>query len=100
MRKKIRHNTFGQKIKNGEKTILYELLPLPKDLSKKDISRSFSLFSKMIKNFPVDAINIPEVREETRSGVRQDAEIRKLAPHTVCSYLQKYTDIDFIINRP
>jgi 5,10-methylenetetrahydrofolate reductase len=97
--KKI-NTSFAEKIKKGKKAVLYELLPPPKHLSKKDINRSFSLFSKMIENFPVDAINIPEVREETRSGARQDLEIIKLEPRTVCSYLQKYTNIDFIINRP
>jgi 5,10-methylenetetrahydrofolate reductase len=98
MKKKF--TSFSEKVKNQQKVVMYELLPPPKDLSRKDLRRSFSLFSKMLHNYPVDAINIPEVREETRSGSRQGEEIIKLEPRTVCSYLQKHTDIDFIINRP
>jgi len=98
--KKNNKKLFAEKVKNGTKAVLYELLPPPKNLSKKDIERSFALFSSMIKNFPVDAINIPEVREETRSGSRQDQEILKLDPRKVCSHLQKHLEIDFIINKP
>jgi 5,10-methylenetetrahydrofolate reductase len=99
MRKKSKTASFAQKIKNGEHTILYELLPLPKSLSEEDLHRSFSLFSATINHYRVDAVNIPEVREETRSGTR-DTTIEKLEPRIVCSYLQKYTDCELIINRP
>ena len=99
MKKKSKQLTLKQKIERGEKTILYELLPLPKSLPEEDLHSSFSLFSATIKHFPVDAVNIPEVREEIRSGTR-DAAIEKLEPRTVCTYLQKYTDCELIINRP
>lgn len=101
MRKKRKNkNLFAEKVKNGAKTILYELLPLPQNLSAEDIDSSFSLFAEMIKTFPVDAINVPEVREETRSGTRQEEEIVKLEPRKVCSHLQKHIDIDFVVNKP
>jgi 5,10-methylenetetrahydrofolate reductase len=100
MKKKITNRSFAEKVRNGKKTILYELLPPPKQLSRQDIHRSLSLFADMVNNFSIDAINIPEVREETRSGSRPDAAILKLEPRTVCAYLQKYTNAEFVINRP
>jgi len=98
MKKKLK--SFAEKIKRGEKTVVYELLPPPKNLSRKDINRSFSLFAKILGKYPIDAINIPEVREESRNGVRSDTEIIKLEPRVVCSHLQKHTSVDFIINKP
>src|SRR5258708_1821852 len=99
MGKKGKTTSLTQKIKQGEKTILYELLPLPKSLPEDDLHRSFSLFSATIKHFPVDAVNIPEVREETRSGARNTT-IEKLEPRLMCSYLKKYTNCELIVNRP
>ena len=92
-------SSFIRKIKNGERTVMYELLPLPKSLTKEDIRRSLSLFSAMIAHYPVDIINIPEVMEETRGGKRE-ATIAKLEPRILCGYLQKYTDSEVVINRP
>jgi 5,10-methylenetetrahydrofolate reductase len=100
MSKSLKHLSFAEKIKKKEKAILYELLPPPKHLSQADLDRSFSLFSAMLKNFPVSAINIPEVREEKRHGSRTDAEIIKLEPRKVASYLQKYGISDIVVNRP
>lgn len=91
---------FAAKVRSGKKTIIYELLPPPKHLSHTDLERSFSLFSAMVKNFPIDAINVPEVREESRNGTRQDSQIVKLEPRKVCSLLRKYHVSEFIINRP
>ncbi|HSA83888.1 MAG TPA: mycobacterial-type methylenetetrahydrofolate reductase [Patescibacteria group bacterium] len=100
MKKRKVNKSFAEKVKNGERTVLYELLPPPQKLSRKDIHNSFSLFANMLKDSSVDAVNIPEVREETRSGDRPDSVIVKLEPRTVCSYLRKYTPHELVINRP
>jgi len=95
---KNKHASFAEKVQKGEKVVLYELLPFPTNLTKRDIAHSVSFVTAMVKNFPIDAINIPEVREETRNGTRQGTEISKLEPRIVASYLQN--DVDLIINRP
>jgi 5,10-methylenetetrahydrofolate reductase len=93
-------SSFAQKIRNKQKVILYELLPPPSHLSEVDLDTSISLFAKMLKKFPIDGINIPEVREEVRSGARSGTTVVKLEPREVCRYLQKYGINDLIINRP
>ncbi len=92
--------TFAQKVRRGEKVVLYEILPPPKNLSKADLQISFSLFAQILKNNPIDGVNLPEVREETRSGKRSTPELIKLEPRAVCSYLQKQGISNLIVNRP
>jgi 5,10-methylenetetrahydrofolate reductase len=99
MKKKI-YISFAEKIQKRKKTILYELLPPPKNLSSEDIETSLSFFAEMIKDFAIDCINIPEVREETRIGNRGSAEMIKLEPRIVCSYLQQHGIDNLIVNRP
>ncbi|MBI2074583.1 MAG: hypothetical protein HYT83_01955 [Candidatus Levybacteria bacterium] len=100
MKKNTIKKTFAQKIRRGDKTILYEFLPPPKNLSSQDIDKSISLFATILSKFPVDAINLPEVREETRNGIRISPALAKMEPRLVCPFLQKYGMWDLIINRP
>lgn len=100
MKKRINKKTFAEKIRTGEKTILYELLPPPANVSKKDIYESFSMFTNLLSSFPVDGINIPEVREEKRNGKRADNELSKMQPVNVCKHLRSFGRKDFIINKP
>lgn len=98
--KKKKRLSFSEKIRGRKKTILYELLPPPKYLSSLDIETSISIFASMLKDFPVDAVNIPEVHEETRSGLRDDKELIKLEPIELCKYLKVNGIKNIIINRP
>jgi 5,10-methylenetetrahydrofolate reductase len=93
-------NSFSEKVRQKRKTVLYELLPPPKNLSKKDIEKSISTFMSMISNLPIDGVNIPEVREEKRNGKRGATELIKLEPRIVASYIKKHKMTDLIINRP
>jgi len=95
-----RQLSFVQKVRQGEKTTLYELLPLPRHLSKRDLAYSLSFLTRMLADFSVDAVNIPEVREETRNGDRGEAEIKKMEPRVLGSYLQQYPVRHVIVNRP
>lgn len=95
-----KNKTFLEKILRGEKLILYELLPPPRDLSIPEIRNSLALFAQTIKKHPIDAINIPEIREETRAGRRNLPELVKIEPRTVCRYLQQFGVKNVIINRP
>lgn len=98
--KQSKKNLLAQKVRQRKKVILYEFLPPPKDLSKTDLEEAIKFFSKQINQFPVDAVNIPEVREETREGTRKQPKIIKLEPRVVCSILQKYEASSVIVNRP
>ena len=91
---------FKKKVRLSQKTIIYELMPPPKDLQKSDIESSISTFARITRRFPIDGINIPEVREETRNGKRKQFEIIKVEPKVIAKYLKIHSDIDIIINRP
>lgn len=102
MKKNIqkKKKTFAQKVRNGGKIVLYEFLPPPKNLLEKDLTSSLKIFSALVKEHGVDAINIPEVREEERSGKRNAPTMVKLEPRVVSSYFKKFDDCDVVINRP
>lgn len=100
MKQKKKKQSLSTKVKNGEKVILYEFLPPPISLSRKDLHTSIELFANVLPNYHVDAINIPEVREETRSGNRLEPSIVKIEPRVVCKHFQKYSNCDVIVNRP
>ena len=93
-------NKFAQKLRQGEKLVLYELLPPPQNLTKADLHKSFSLFADYFEKYSIDAVNIPEVREEVRNGMRKTTELVKLDPAIVSLYLQRYGVEDIIINKP
>lgn len=99
MKKKRVKKTFAQKVREGEKTVLYEFLPPPKALSKAHIDKSIALFSTMLNKFPVDGINLPEVLGETRNGAR-DSNLVKMEPRNICPFLRNYGRWELIINRP
>lgn len=98
--KQTRKLSFSDKIKQRKTSILYELLPPPQTITKEDIKISLALFSSIIRDFPIDGINIPEVREETREGNRMKQELIKLEPRTLCKYLREENLQNLIINRP
>ncbi len=99
-KKQKKRKTFAQKVRNHEKTVLYEFLPPPKNLLEKDLASSLKIFSALVREHAIDAINIPEVREEERSGKRNTPSMVKLEPRVVSSYFRKYNDCDVVINRP
>lgn len=92
--------SLSHKIRLGAKTILYELMPPPKGLPKKDLESSVITFSNIAQSLPIDAINIPEVREETRNGERVGSEIVKVEPKVIARYLKRESNMDIIINHP
>ncbi len=98
MKKKTK--TFAQKVRNKQKVILYEFLPPPKTLGTTETKISIKQFATILGSYNVDAINIPEVREETRSGKRSNPVLLKLEPRVVHAHLSKHASCDVIINRP
>ena len=96
---KKKRGSFVSKVRKGEKTILYELLPLPKKLTQKDLDTSLGLFARLLKEQQVDGINIPEVREEKREGDREDPEIAKLTPIEMAQALHRHVSQTVVLNR-
>ncbi len=93
-------NTFANKVRNGQKVIIYELVPPPKTKPQSDIQKSIALVTSQLTKLSVDAINIPEVLEEKRHGERNAKIIEKLDPVSVSKYIYDAGFTDIIINRP
>ena len=100
MGKKDKRISFSDRVRLGEKTVIYELMPPPKNLSKSDIDRSISIFSSVVQDLPIHGINIPEVREESRNGQRSETAVVKLEPKILAAQLKKEGISNLIINRP
>lgn len=92
--------SFSQKVKIGQKVILYEMVPPPVNTSKRDLESSMKLFCKVLGKYPVDAINLPEVREENRGGVRSESVLVKIEPRVVAQLIGKFGKQEVVINRP
>lgn len=93
-------NNFANKVRKGQKTILYELLPPPRKLPLEDLEISFDFFAKTLKKYSVDAVNIPEIIIEDTRRNRDDSILEKLEPINVVRYLYKNNISNVIINRP
>lgn len=92
--------SLAQKVRRNKKVILYEMVPPPANLPEKDLEDSMRLFSKILAKYPIDAINLPEVIEETREGDRTGQTVAKIEPRVICRYFQKYSSCEYIVNRP
>ncbi len=82
---------------------LFEVIPPPGDISHEDALASAQAIAELIQQLSdrVDALNIPEVRPESRSAPRPRNYIEKMPPRRFATYLKKVLppDIDIIINR-
>ena len=79
--------------------ILYELLPPPATATEKDKSAFFQIIDKVLSDIHVDAINIPEVREE--SGQTKDkgaATYQREDPRFFARELGNHLNIPVIVN--
>jgi 5,10-methylenetetrahydrofolate reductase len=85
------------KIENpAQPVILYELIP-PKLGAADELQQNLALIRELVGS--VDAINIPEIREETRQGVRRSNLPERIEPRVFAKAIQDGPGVDTIINR-
>src|SRR3989338_9024256 len=94
------NNSLGSQIGRMDYfPILYELLPPPAATSAKDKGSFFQVIDKVLGNVHVEAVNIPEVREESgRAKEKAVATFRREDPRFFAKELLDHLKIPVIIN--
>ncbi|MBI2816469.1 MAG: hypothetical protein HYX72_05990 [Acidobacteria bacterium] len=86
-----------EKIENAaQPVVLFELIP-PKVGDSEELDQHLALVRELSSS--VDAINIPEIREETRQGVRRAKQPERIEPRVFAKAIQDNAAIETIINR-
>jgi len=80
----------------AQPVILYELIP-PKLGSSAELGQNLSLVRDLSGS--VDAINIPEIREETRQGVRSSKLPERIEPRVFAKAIHDGPGVATVINR-
>ncbi len=83
--------------------VFYELLPPPEQAAPEEVHAVVESVLELLRTVavPIDAINIPEVRPESRTGERPQAFVPKMAPRKFAATLQAHlpASVEVIINR-
>lgn len=81
---------------------LYEVIPPPRSAPREEIADSASFIAHLLADHPVDAINIPEIRNEGRNGNRVAAFMKKLDPRHFAMTIRDVfgPGMEVIVNRP
>lgn len=89
-REKTRHS--------GQAVILYTAVPPPLGTPKAAVEAHIEGLHKLLEDLPIDAINIPEVRDERRGGPRISPFAPKIDPRSFGSLIQKHS-MEVLVDR-
>lgn len=80
--------------------IIYELIPPPKTVTQRSIESFFTVVDRIMSSAPVDAINIPEVHDESGQTSEKGANtIAKTDPRVFAKEaLKRWQNVDVIVN--
>lgn len=78
--------------------VIYEIIP-PSQESAEDLHVYSDKLSSLLSRTHVDAINIPEIRDETTRGARPVKAIPKTEPRAFGAVIQQTIGIEAIVNR-
>lgn len=95
-----KHLSLGEEIRLGKNLIFFELVPPSASQDPLAIKKSVELTLSFLNKIKVDAINIPEVIEETRNGESTLRSAIKIAPAELSGYLVSSGFKSILINRP
>lgn len=83
--------------------VIYEIIPPPVETTAEEIEATLQALLQLMKELshPPVALNIPEIRPETRDTPRPQNYQPKLSPRDFVRYLQPFleSEVDIIINR-
>lgn len=83
----------------GEPLTLYEVIPPADSVPQETVEDTTVFVKNLLSEDPLDAINIPEVREEDRNGQRKAGYMQKMDPRDYGQLLRKtLPDQDIIVN--
>ncbi len=90
---------FRDKARAGKQpVVIYSIIP-PRGESAKQLRVTTDRLSSLLSRTHVDAINVPEVRDETTRGARPVKALPKTEPRTFGSAIQRSLGIEAIVNR-
>jgi 5,10-methylenetetrahydrofolate reductase len=90
---------FRDKVRfSRQPVVIYEIIPPSKE-SAEDLRVYSDKLSSLLSRTHVDAINIPEVRDETTRGARPVKAIPKTEPRVFGAVIQQTIGIEAIVNR-
>ncbi len=78
--------------------VMYEIIP-PVERSRKDLASYAERLSRLLSHTHIDAVNIPEVRDETTRGERPVKALPKVEPRLFGALLQEALGIEAVVNR-
>ncbi|MDX1612537.1 MAG: hypothetical protein R3185_09210 [Candidatus Thermoplasmatota archaeon] len=93
--------TFAELLRTWPRPlVLYEVIPPPRSAPREEVADTAEFVATLLADQPVDAINVPDVRNESRQGNRQAAFMQKLEPRQFARSLQDvFQDgADLIVN--
>ncbi|MHA2616151.1 MAG: hypothetical protein V2G48_04435 [bacterium JZ-2024 1] len=96
---------FREKLKGKGIMFLFEVIPPPQHLSREAIHQKAERIVDLIQDLPIDAVNLPEVRNETRNGGRMITFRPKIPPRRFARLIRSRMrknhkpDTEFLINR-
>ncbi len=89
--------SLREKIRNpAQPVILYELIP-PAVGASEELGEKVSLVREL--DGEIDAVNIPEIREESRQGTRPTRMPERIEPRVFAQAIRKGAGVETVINR-
>lgn len=94
--------TFQQRLQEWSRPlVLYEVIPPPHNAPREEVADTAAFIRALLSDHPIDAINVPDVRNEDRNGNRKASFMKKRDPRQFALTLQDVFggDVDLIVNR-
>lgn len=92
---------FHQKLEAWERPlVLYEIIPPPKSAPREEVADTAAYVRHILADHQIDAINVPDVRNEDRNGSRVAGFLKKLEPRQFALTVSDVFggEIDLIVN--
>lgn len=91
---------FRDKLDDRDRPLLlYEVIPPAESVPQETVEDTTVFVRNLLSDHPLDAINVPEVREEDRDGQRRAGYMKKMGPREYGALLRKtLPDQDVVVN--
>ena len=102
MTQRAKTNSFSAVVRReGGTPMLFETIPPRRDASPEKVNAWRDRIVTAVKSLPVTAVNIPEVRDESREGERTYTYVKRMKPREFGACLREALPetVDLVINR-
>ncbi len=97
----IKRKSFKDRVRaDSGVPILFETIPPRRDAERDKVDAWCERIVAALSELPVTAVNIPEVRDESRQGERTYSYIKRMKPREFAKRLRdRFEDMDYVVNR-